>query len=47
MTHLGTFTGINYRPHCAQPQRSMAHALISGVVMAGFLFAATVWLGSI
>lgn len=52
MTHLGTFDGVNahravaYR-NARQPQRSLAHAVISGAVMAAFLLAATVWLGSL
>lgn len=51
MTHLGTFDGVNYARAAAcrraQPQHSMAHSVISGAVMAGFVFVAFVWLGSL
>lgn len=50
--HIGTFRGCALersanRPRYYRPQHSLAHALISGVVMAGFLGAATLWLGTL
>lgn len=39
-----TLTGINNRPHCGQPPHSLAHALLSGGVIAAFVVVGAVWL---
>lgn len=48
-THLGTFRGVNNRPRARhrEPIHNLAHTLISGVVMAAFVVAMTVWLGGL
>jgi hypothetical protein len=49
---VGTFDGVNYARAAAyrtarQPQHSFAHSVVSGTVMACFVFVAIVWLGSL
>lgn len=45
MTHLGTFRGVNnVGPRHIEPNHSMAHALISGAVLAASLAVGFVWM---